>query len=230
MTQATHKTSVPTRLLLAALAFALLTLIAGSWTDGARAAKKPNRPETPNILFISTDDQSPRSVIPEAMPNLFGRLMPRATNFTDYIVTTPLCCPSRATILTGQYGHNNGVLRNFYPDLKQQQNVLPAWLQRAGYNTAHVGKFLNSYEANAGGPAAVAPGWDLWFTTLEKRRYYNWKASKNGIARYRESPHSWPVLGSGARPIRLCRPRTDPPSTDSRRKAAPWRRMASDRR
>ena len=85
------------------------------------------------------------------MPNLFNRLMPRGTTFTDYVVTTPLCCPSRATILTGQYGHNNGVLRNFYPDLKQQQNVLPAWLQRAGYNTAHVGKFLNAYESNEGG-------------------------------------------------------------------------------
>lgn len=184
MISATHETSVPKRLLVAALGFALLTLVAGSWTDGARAAKKPKRPETPNILLITTDDQSLRTVIPEAMPNLFSRLMPRATNFTDYIVTTPLCCPSRATILTGQYGHNNGVLRNFYPDLKQQQNVLPAWLQRAGYNTAHVGKYLNSYEANEGGPAAVAPGWDLWFTTLEKRRYYNWKASKNGKVRH----------------------------------------------
>ena len=151
---------------------------------GKGGKKKPERMETPNILMIQSDDQSPRTILPESMPNLFNRLMPRGTTFTDYIVTTPLCCPSRATILTGQYGHNNGVLRNFYPDLKQKSNVLPSWLQHAGYNTAHIGKFLNSYEANEGGPAAVAPGWDLWFTELEKRRYYNWKASKNGRVKH----------------------------------------------
>ena len=140
--------------------------------------------EQPNIVLIQTDDQAPATLVPEAMPNLFGRMIPRSTSFSDYVVTTPLCCPSRATVMTGQYGHNNGILRNFYPDLKQKQNVLPAWLQYAGYNTAHVGKFLNAYEANDGGPAAVAPGWDLWFTELEKRRYYNWKASKNGKVRH----------------------------------------------
>jgi arylsulfatase A-like enzyme len=157
----------------------------GKKGDGKKGGKKkPQRMEQPNIVMVQTDDQSPRTILPESMPNLFNRLRARGTTFTDYIVTTPLCCPSRASILTGQYGHNNGVLRNFYPDLKQEANVLPSWLQRAGYNTAHVGKFLNSYEANSGGPAAVAPGWDLWFTTLEKRRYYNWKASKNGRVRH----------------------------------------------
>lgn len=157
----------------------------GDEGKGGKGGKKPPKQlETPNVVMITTDDQSPRTVIPEAMPNLFTKLQPRGTTFTDYVVTTPLCCPSRATLLTGQYGHNNGVLRNFYPDLKQQQNVLPSWLQRAGYTTAHVGKFLNSYEANSGGAAAVAPGWDLWFTQLEKRRYYNWKASKNGKTKH----------------------------------------------
>lgn len=185
MTSVTHSRT-PRRAALAvgvALGAFLLALVAGGPGEAAAKKKKKPGPETPNILLITTDDQSPRTVIPEAMPNLFSRLMPRGTTFSDYIVTTPLCCPSRATILTGQYGHNNGVLRNFYPDLKQQQNVLPAWLQRGGYNTAHVGKYLNSYEANPAGPSAVAPGWDLWFTTLEKRRYYNWKASKNGRVR-----------------------------------------------
>jgi len=160
---------------------------------GGKGDDKPGKPdgpevpakmEQPNIVLIQTDDQSPTTMIPEAMPNLFGLLAPRSTYFSDYVVTTPLCCPSRATLMTGQYGHNNGVLRNFYPDLKQKRNVLPAWLQYAGYNTAHVGKFLNSYEQGDLGPAAVAPGWDLWFTELEKRRYYNWKASKNGKVRH----------------------------------------------
>lgn len=162
----------------------------GKGNDGGKGGKdgkgdkKSKKMEQPNIVLVMTDDQAPRTQIPEAMPNLFTKLIPRGTTFSDYVVTTPLCCPSRASLLTGQYGHNNGVLRNFYPDLKQNRNVLPAWLQHAGYNTAHVGKFLNSYEANEGGAAAVAPGWDLWFTQLEKRRYYNWKASKNGHVRH----------------------------------------------
>lgn len=163
----------------------------GKRGKGGRKPGKPKNPdklETPNIVVISTDDQSEATVLPESMPNLFTKLMPRGTTYSDYILTSPLCCPSRAAVLTGQYGHNNGVLRNFYPDLQQKRNVLPSWLQYAGYNTAHVGKFLNSYEQGELGPAAVAPGWDLWFTELEKRRYYNWKASKNGkIRRYGSS-------------------------------------------
>ena len=207
MTSALTHQSRSRRLALAATLFAALIavlLLAGDSSAGAAApvakfgelAKpgkpgKPDKPDKPpkkmkqpNIVLIQTDDQAPATLVPEAMPNLFGQLIPRSTSFSDYVVTTPLCCPSRAALMTGQYGHNNGILRNFYPDLKQKQNVLPAWLQHAGYNTAHVGKFLNSYEANDGGPAAVAPGWDLWFTELEKRRYYNWKASKNGKVRH----------------------------------------------
>ena len=201
------------RLALAATPFAILVavlLLAGGSSAGAAApvakfgelakpgkSDKPGKPgkpdkpgkrkkkmKQPNIVLIQTDDQAPATMVPEAMPNLFGRIVPRSTSFSDYVVTTPLCCPSRSTLMTGQYGHNNGVLRNFYPDLKQKRNVLPAWLQYAGYNTAHVGKFLNSYEQGDDGPAAVAPGWDLWFTELEKRRYYNWKASKNGKVRH----------------------------------------------
>jgi len=189
MTSATTASPRSRRIaLVVALLAAMLTIFTVAGDQQAVAAKKPPRGaeklEEPNIVVITTDDQAPRTQTPESMPNLYAELVPIGTQFTDYIVTTPLCCPSRATLLTGQYGHNNGVLRNFYPDLKQQANVLPAWLQRGGYNTAHVGKFLNAYEANEGGAAAVAPGWDLWFTQLEKRRYYNWKASKNGKVRH----------------------------------------------
>lgn len=144
----------------------------------AKGGKK--KPKQPNIVVVSTDDQARSTVLPESMPKLFNLIRPRGTTFTRFAVTTPLCCPSRASYLTGAYGHNNGVLHNFYPALREKKNVLPTWLQRAGYQTAHVGKFLNSYEQGKLGPRAVAPGWDLWFTQLEKRRYYNWEASKNG--------------------------------------------------
>jgi arylsulfatase A-like enzyme len=81
--------------------------------------------------------------------------------------------------MTGQYGHNNGVLSNKYANLIDKENVLPAWLQQAGYKTALVGKFLNGYERFAS-PTQPPPGWNRSFVQLAPRGYYNWSASKNG--------------------------------------------------
>ena len=144
----------------------------------------PLEPPAPNVILITTDDQPAATVTPEAMPNVTGLLRPNGSTFSNYVVTTPLCCPSRATTITGQYGHNNGVLQNEYGLLRHKTNVLPVWLQAAGYQTAHVGKFLNGYADFTGSDEEVAPGWDLWFTQFEKKSYYNWKASKNGKSKF----------------------------------------------
>ena len=66
------------------------------------------------------------------MPNTFKLIADPGTEFTNYYDATPLCCPSRAAMLTGQYGHNNGVLSNMpgYATLSEPENILPAWLQR----------------------------------------------------------------------------------------------------
>ena len=166
---------------IAACLLAALVLLAGGG-ERAGAAKGGGKP--PNIVVIVTDDQARSTMSPEVMPNLYSRMFADGTSFSDFVVTTPLCCPSRAAYMTGQYGHNNGVLRNFYPDLRQKRQVLASWLGRRGYRTAHVGKFLNGYEEQDK-PQTVAPGWDLWFTQLEKRKYYDWKASLNGdVVRY----------------------------------------------
>ena len=171
-----------------------LAAVLGANDPAAAAKGKGKLPEQPNIVLFMTDDQPAGTVIPEAMPNLFELLIAQGTTFTDYIVPTPLCCPSRAATSTGQYGHNNGVLRNLYDDLENKGSVLPVWLQKVGYETAHIGKFYNAYERSetVESPKEVAPGWDRWFTLLEKRKYYNWKASKNGKkVRYgqRDSDH-----------------------------------------
>jgi N-acetylglucosamine-6-sulfatase len=144
------------------------------------AAPATAQVEQPNIIVITTDDQSARTVIPAAMPQLHRRIVGPGTSFSDFIATTPLCCPSRAALITGQYGHNNGVLRNDYALLRGKRNVLPVWLQKAGYQTAHVGKWFNGYESFVERTREVAPGWDRWFTQLAPRRWYNWKAAKNG--------------------------------------------------
>jgi N-acetylglucosamine-6-sulfatase len=140
--------------------------------------------DRPNIILIRTDDQTSKQLNADTMPRTMRLLAEQGTTFTDSVVTTPLCCPSRAAVLTGQYGHNNGVLSNDpgYPALKEKGNTLPVWLQRAGYRTAHVGKYLNHYGETPGRPTDVAPGWDEWDTALtgDGPRYYNYTLSHNG--------------------------------------------------
>ena len=147
---------------------------------GAPRADAAPKAEAPNIVVITTDDQTLASYRPDTMPNVTRKIAAKGTTFTNAIVTTPLCCPSRATWLTGQYAHNHGVTSNrlAYVALREKGNTLPVWLDRAGYKTVHVGKYLNGYEAvsqaRTGAPTEVAPGWDHWYTTLGSTRYYSY--------------------------------------------------------
>jgi arylsulfatase A-like enzyme len=85
-------------------------------------------------------------------------------------------------MLTGQYAHNHGIMSNKhgYPAFVDPGNVLPVWLQRAGYTTAHLGKFLNGYEKSVGPITTVAPGWDEWATLLKPRRFLDYELQVNG--------------------------------------------------
>jgi N-acetylglucosamine-6-sulfatase len=141
-----------------------------------------------NIIVIQTDDQDNGTVNERVMPNVVRLLSNVGTTFSDYIDSGPLCCPSRAVLLTGQYGHNNGVMWNSpnpYGDLIGKDNTLPVWLQQAGYVTAHVGKYLNYYGRAVSNPNEVAPGWDEWHTALEGAHtipYYDYRLRENGHA------------------------------------------------
>ena len=103
--------------------------------SAAKASKKPN------IVFIYTDDQQVSTFKPEYMPKTFRLLARGGTNFSDYVVSTPLCCPSRVTYLTGAYPHNSGVFANRggYRSLRGKFDTLPSWMRLAGYRTAWVG-------------------------------------------------------------------------------------------
>ena len=85
------------------------------------------------------------------MPNVRRLLAGQGTTFADAVDSFPLCCPARATFITGQYAHNHGVDGNFSPygwyGMKDRGNILPRWLQKAGYTTALIGKWLNGYGA-----------------------------------------------------------------------------------
>jgi N-acetylglucosamine-6-sulfatase len=105
--------------------------------------------------------------------------------FPNAIVSTPLCCPSRATILTGRYDTQTGVRDNLEGQLLDDTNTLPVWLQRAGYTTGLVGKYLNNYPWERA--AFVPPGWDRWFAKEnadESTAYYDYDVADQGYVHH----------------------------------------------
>ena len=137
--------------------------------------------DRPNIVFIYTDDQNADEFNRRYMPRTMRLLGDAGTTFSNFVVTTPICCPSRAAMLSGQYAHNNGVYTNNsgYAGLHDQANTLAGWLQHAGYRTAWFGKFLQQYKRVVPDPATPAPGFDDWQITL-KPKYFGWKLFANG--------------------------------------------------
>ncbi len=163
----------------AGVAVALALLALGSAVGTAPADAAPRRP--PNIIVVQTDDQNANELTHRSMPDTYRLMVKGGISFQHYVVVTPQCCPSRTALLTGQYPHNNGVLANSpgYPALVHKHSVLPAWLEAAGYRTAHVGKYLNHYETASGGIDVPAPGWDQWFSVGSDTRYYRYDLGDN---------------------------------------------------
>jgi N-acetylglucosamine-6-sulfatase len=134
----------------------------------------------PNVVVLMTDDQTLASL--SGMPQTNALLAASGTVFERTTATFPLCCPSRATALTGQYSHNHQIVHNvgdFGGHRKlSHANTLPVWLQSAGYRTMHVGRYLNGYEYSDG----VPPGWDEWHGAPHSRafNYYDWSVNENG--------------------------------------------------
>jgi arylsulfatase A-like enzyme len=84
------------------------------------------------------------------MPNLVDWFKTNGTKFGQGVDTTPLCCPSRSSILTGRYAHNHGVITNdlgrvIFSDPANQKTMLQYYLKKAQYKTAIFGKFLNDW-------------------------------------------------------------------------------------
>ena len=158
------------KLALAGVAVALVAAL-GASTAQARpsSAAMDGRP---NILVVMTDDMSAADL--KLMPNVRKLLAKKGTTFADAVDSFPLCCPARATFITGQYAHNHGVKGNFAPygwyGMKDRKNILPAWLDDAGYRTALIGKWLNGYGAlDAHGE--IPNGFDTWRGLLDVSAY-----------------------------------------------------------
>lgn len=139
-------------------------------------------PGAPNIVLILTDDQRYDSM--NSMPNVQKLLGAHGVTFPNAYVTTPVCCPSRTSILTGRYSRHTGVYENYGPNggapAFDESSSLATWLHSAGYHTALIGKYLNNYEAL---PACyIPPGWDTWDAIVGEAadHYYNATITENG--------------------------------------------------
>lgn len=153
----------------------------------------------PNVVVIQTDDQSVNTLratfrgldgrLRRAMPNTLDLIARRGAEFTRYYASHPVCAPSRASLLTGQYAHTSGLKRNSGPTggWEGWQNLpilgrnMATDLQRSGYRTVHVGKFTNNYNVTAGRDVPgdldevetrVPPGWDRWITSSYGSQLY----------------------------------------------------------
>ena len=167
-------------------------------------------PTKPNIILIVTDDQRFDSLF--AMPHVTTELMQRGITFRRGFVSNPLCCPSRAAILTGGYSHTTGVYTNgnsaepggwqAFHDNGDEDGTIALALQQAGYRTALFGKYFNNY------PGGVPPGWNDWASFVDLKNggaYYDYSLYvKNlggtGIEEYGSDPsdYSTTVLNNKA--------------------------------
>src|SRR5258708_4169904 len=147
------------------------------------------RVSRPNILFILTDDLDARLGTIQYMPQLQQILVSKGLVLNDFLIDTPLCCPSRSSILRGQYVHNHQVYTNGPPNggfgqfqqLQREASTLATWLQQAGYRTALVGKYLNGYP-DPSQRGYMPPGWDEWFSPVKGSPYkeFNYSINDNG--------------------------------------------------
>lgn len=154
---------------------------AGGITLEAQAGDPGPRP---NVIVVMTDDQEARSMW--AMPKVRRLVGRHGASFRRFYTTYPLCCPSRATLLTGQYAHNHGVLSNEPErgggiEAFDDSETVAAALRRDGYRTAYLGKYLNGYAAiGRADPAFKPPGWSRWFVPTVAGDLYDWVLNENG--------------------------------------------------
>lgn len=174
-------------LLLVALALGS-TFVAVPGARRARAAAEP-----PSIVVIMTDDQRWDTLW--AMPTVQAELIGKGVTFTNAFVSNSLCCPSRASTLTGAYSHTTGVWRNQPPyggwDSFVDTSTVGTWLQAAGYRTGFFGKYLNRYWTPAYETGYVPPGWDRW-VAFPRSGYFEYDLNVDGtIVHHGSAPEDY---------------------------------------
>jgi N-acetylglucosamine-6-sulfatase len=159
----------------------------GSGSDGSDSnGSEAKPPARPNVVVILTDDLD-KSLMPY-MPHVNQLIRDQGAEFTNFYVEQSSCCPSRASILSGLYAHNHGVIGNTWPQggydrwkQTKQDDDLPVWLDRSGYRNAMLGKYFNEYPYHPGSHLSdakkealrtfVPPGWASWAAPVQGNAY-----------------------------------------------------------
>jgi N-acetylglucosamine-6-sulfatase len=140
----------------------------------------------PNVVIVISDDQRWDKITHRYMPRVYQlatnpsaiRPSARSVFFQNAFVSNPLCCPSRATILSGRYSHTTGVWDNGGAhggfSVFDDRHTMAVDFRRNDYRTAMIGKYMNGY--SGGGSTYVPPGWTRWFAS-STGAYYNWGAT-----------------------------------------------------
>jgi arylsulfatase A-like enzyme len=140
-------------------------------------------PPRPNFLVVYLDDTRVDGV--DLMPVVQTRLVGEGHDFTNAFTPNAICCPSRASVLTGLYSFHHGTRALTGPiggahrfrELGSDRNTIAVWLKRAGYRTGLFGKYLNGYDAGTEGGLGpngglyVPPGWDRWWAMVSPELY-----------------------------------------------------------
>ncbi|WP_157270041.1 sulfatase family protein [Azohydromonas aeria] len=164
-----------------------LALPAAGLAQALPAAAAPGKP---NIVFVVADDLDYE--LHTHMAQLRALVTDQGVQFMNHFVSLSLCGPSRATMLRGQFGKSTGIVDNqgpyggfekFFLD-GLESSTYATWLKAAGYRTALMGKYLNTYPSPESGPLYVPPGWDTWFVPNGGNEYgqYNYSVNDNGVA------------------------------------------------
>ncbi|GAA3455075.1 hypothetical protein GCM10018962_69080 [Dactylosporangium matsuzakiense] len=184
------------------MAAVLLPLVAAAACTGGASAPSASDPGRPNIVFVLTDDLAINLV--QYMPHVRA-LEHAGVSFTNYTVTDSLCCPSRSSIFTGRFPHDTGVFTNggdeggfnLFHTKGEESDTFATSLQRAGYRTAMMGKYLNGYEPagkvagkkrdaqqSPTGAGFVPPGWDEWDVAGNGYGEFNYDLNENHAVKH----------------------------------------------
>ncbi len=153
---------------------------AGLVPSGAPAPKQSRRP---NVITILTDDMRTDDL--RWMPNVRSLIEDQGLNFRNSFASNPLCAPSRASLLTGQYSQSTGVytvLNNNSFKAFDDRRTLGTSLNAAGYNTLFLGKYINGYGqqkskvTGKGSFRYVPPGWTDWYGSVERPAHSGYDA------------------------------------------------------
>jgi N-acetylglucosamine-6-sulfatase len=196
--------------------------------EGKQAENQKQEPKSPNVILILTDDLAVSDLNPRAlrhMPNLKSLLIDKGTTFDNAFVTNSLCCPSRATILRGQYTHNHEILSNEPPRggfqkfrfLGHENSTMATWVKEQGYRTAFFGKYLNGYNETY-----VPPGWDEWYAVTGNYLSHTFNENGHLVSYEPESYYETDVMSDKASDYITRTAGADPPFFTADRPFLMW--------